>query len=129
MLYPRTIEVHRLKTVAGSGTSTDDAIGLTGYSGAEISTDPADPRGETVLYTGLAASIQAGATGRKRDSALPQDAVSNPSWEIFLPLTGPPCGAIRDRDIIVDDMGYRYEVGQNYWNILGWKLVCIRLEA
>lgn len=129
MLYPRTIEIHRLRTVAGAGTSTGDSIGLTGYSGAETSTDPADPQGEAVLYTDIPANIQAGATGRKRDSALPQNAVSSPTWDIYLPLTGPPRGAIRDRDVIVDDEGYRYEVGQSYWNILGWKLSCIRLEA
>jgi len=40
-----------------------------------------------------------------------------------------PKGAVRDRDILVDDEGYRYEVGHAYWNILGMKLQCIRLEA
>jgi hypothetical protein len=126
MLYPRTIEIHRVKTVAGP---TGDVIGLTGYSGAEASIDPSDPRGETVLYTGIPANIQAGPSGRKRDSALPQDAVSNPTWIIYLPITALPQNAIRDRDIIVDDRQYRYEVGQDYCNILGWKIVCIRLEA
>jgi len=24
---------------------------------------------------------------------------------------------------------YRYEVAQAYWNVLGYQLVCIRLEA
>ncbi|WP_439398704.1 hypothetical protein ACRQ5Q_15125 [Bradyrhizobium sp. PMVTL-01] len=129
MLYPRKVEIHRLRTVAGPGTSPTDVIGLTGYSGAEASTDPADPQGEAILYKDIPANIQAAATGRKRDSALPQDAVSNPTWDIFLPLTAAPRGAIRDRDIVVDDEDYRYEVGQAYWNILGWKLMCIRLEV
>jgi hypothetical protein len=122
-LYPRTIEIHRLKTVAGNS----DAIGLTGYSGAEQPSS--SPRGETVLFTGIPASIQAGTTGRKKDSALPQDAVFAPTWDIFIPKKSVAKDQIRDRDYILDDQGYRYEVAQNYWNILGYKLICIRQEA
>lgn len=129
MLYPRTVSLRRLKTVAGTSTAAGDAIGLTGYSGAEISTDPADTQGETILKDGIPASIQAAATGRKRDSALPQDAVSNPTWDIFIPSTALAKGMVRDRDIFVDDEGYRYEVGQAYWNLLGYKAMCIRLEG
>jgi hypothetical protein len=125
-VYLRLIELHRVKTVAGS---TDTTIGLTGYSGAEASTNVSDPAGEAVLLTGIPASIQAGPTGRKKDSALPQDVVFMPTWLIYTPLSALAKGVVRDRDIIVDDEGYRYEVGQAYWNRLGCKLVCIRLEA
>jgi hypothetical protein len=125
-LYPRIIEVHRVKSVAGA---TDTVIGLTGYSGAEASTDPSDPAGEAVLFTDIPASIQAGSTGRKKDSALPQDVVFMPTWIIYIPLSALAKGSVRDRDIIVDDEAYKYEVGQAYWNILGHKLICIRLEA
>ena len=126
MLYPRRVEIHRLKTVAGASSSN---IGLVGYSGAEQSTSPSDPSGETVLYTAIPANIQAGPGGRKRDSSLPQDAVYNPSWFIYIPISALAKGSVRDRDIILDDEQYRYEVGQAYSNILGWKLVTIRLEA
>jgi hypothetical protein len=122
-IYPRLIEVHRVKSNAGA---TDNVVGLATYSGAEQGTGAA---GETVLYTGIPASIQAAQTGRKRDSALPGDAVVAPTWRIFGPLSALPKGAVRDRDICVDDEGYRYEVGQAYWNSLGYQLVCIRLEA
>jgi hypothetical protein len=128
MLYIRKIEIRRAKTVAGlNGT----AIGLTGYSGEQATTDPGSANGETVLFTGVQASIQAGATGKKRgDSALPADAVANPTWDIYLPAGAVPgYGSIRDRDIVVDDVGYRYQVAQAYPNILGWKLNCIRLEV
>jgi hypothetical protein len=37
--------------------------------------------------------------------------------------------SIRDRDIIVDEEGYRYEVGANYWTQLGYQLSTIREEA
>lgn len=125
MLYNRLIEIRRVKTVAG----TSDAIGGVGYSGEEASTAPGNPQGETVLFSGLPASIQAGPPGRKKDSALPQDIYYSPSWTIFVPAPALAKGSVRDRDIIVDDESYRYEVGQDYWNILGYKLVCIRLEA
>jgi len=36
---------------------------------------------------------------------------------------------VGDRDIIVNEENHRYEVGQAYWNRLGMKLVCVRLEA
>jgi hypothetical protein len=126
ILYPRTIEVHRNKTVAGPA---DTVIGLAGYSGAEASTSPSAPAGEVVLFTGIAASIQAGTTGRKKDSALPQDVVFMPTWDIYVPLSALAKGTVRDRDIVVDDEDYRYEVSQAYFNVLGYKLICIRLEA
>ncbi|UGY15120.1 hypothetical protein HAP48_0042450 [Bradyrhizobium septentrionale] len=125
MIYVRRIEIRRIRTVAGA----NDTIGLTGYSGAEVTADPSNPRGEVVLFTNIPASIQAGTGGRKRDSGLPQDIVSNPTWDIYVPVTALAKGAVRDRDIIIDDEQYRYEVGQAYWNILGYKLPCIRLEA
>jgi hypothetical protein len=126
LLYPNTIAVHRPITVAG----VSDSVGLVGYSGMTenpASTDSGQ-QGETVLYTGVPASIQARQTGRKRDSALPSDAVFAPTWAILVPESALPKGSVRDRDIIVDELGYRYEVAQDYWN-LGYQLNCIRLEA
>jgi hypothetical protein len=121
-IYPRIIEIHRAKTVA-------PAIGLTGYSGVESSTDPANAQGEVVLFTGIPASIQAAQTGRKKGSALPQDAVFAPMWKIWVPANSLAKGTVRDRDVVVDDEGYRYAVAQAYWNLLGYQLVCIRQEA
>jgi hypothetical protein len=37
--------------------------------------------------------------------------------------------AIRDRDIVVDDEGYRYGVAQNRWTVFGYRLHCVRLET
>jgi hypothetical protein len=125
-IYPRTIEIRRNETNAGP---SDAVIGLAGYSGTEATTSPTNPADEAVLFTGIPASIQAGQTGRKKDSALPQDVVFAPTWHIFTPLSALPKGSVRDRDIIVDDEGYRYEVGQAYWNRLGGKWICIRMEA
>jgi hypothetical protein len=126
MLYPRTIAVHRAKTIAAASPR----IGLQDYSGMTSTPDASDPQqGETVVFTGIAASIQATQQGRKKDSSLPTDAVWSPTWVIYISKRAVPKGSIRDRDIIVDDESYRYEVGQAYWNLLGWKLTCIRLEG
>lgn len=123
-IFDRTVAVHRLKTVAGSS----DTIGLTGYSGAEQSLTSAE--GETVLFTDLPASIQLGAAGRTtRNAGLPGDATTKPIWIIQIPATAISLYDIRDRDIILDDEKYRYEVAANYWTDLGYQLSTVRLEA
>jgi hypothetical protein len=43
-------------------------------------------------------------------------------------MMSPPINAIRDRDLVYDDQGYRYEVGQAEF-LTSWRLSCIRLEA
>jgi hypothetical protein len=35
----------------------------------------------------------------------------------------------RDRDILVDDEGYRYAVAAAWWTPLSWNLSAVRLEA
>ena len=127
LLYPRMISIHRLKTPGGS---TSSVIGVAGYSGAEQSTDPNNPQGETILFSGVAATINAASTGRKRiGTGLPGDAVIQPTWDIFPAFGSVPQGGVRDRDIVYDDESYRYEVGQAEWNITGYRLICIRVEA
>jgi hypothetical protein len=122
-VFPRTVSIRRAKTVAG----TNDNIGNVGYSGAEQGTGLA---GETILFTGLPASIQLGAAGRTtKGGDLPGDAVSKPIWNILIPASAIAQYSIRDRDIILDDEGYRYEVGSNYWTSLGYQLSAVRMEA
>lgn len=123
-VYNRTVDVHRQETVAGP---TGNDIGDVGYSGAEQSL--ASAAGEIVLYTALRASVQVGAVGRTQKGGLPGDAVTKPVWTIFIPVTDSTLYQIRDRDIIIDDEGYRYEVGANQWTGLGYQLSTVRLEA
>ena len=121
--YPRVVTVSRNKTVAG----TNDAIGNVGYSGAEQGTGS---EGETVLFSGLPAAIQLKAGGRTTKSGeLPGDSVTKPVWDIYIPASAISIYSIRDRDIITDDEGYRYEVGANYWTDAGYQLSTIRQEA
>ena len=126
MLYPRVITIKRSQTIA----SATNRIGLQGYSGMAENPDASDTQqGEIVIASAVPASIQATQQGRKKDSSLPSDAVWAPTWVIYIPKSAVAKGVIRDRDIAYDDEGYRYEVGQAYWNILGHKLTGIRLEA
>lgn len=125
-LYPRTVQVSRSKSAA----ATSVVVGLVGYSGMTTEPAPKDPQGETVLFTGIPASIQAARVGRKGSrAALPTDATFEPMWNIFIPPAALALGSVKDRDVITDDEGYRYQVAQAYWNSLGYRLDCIRLEA
>src|SRR6185437_1776810 len=95
-LYPRTADIRRARTVAGS----TDALGDVGYSGEENSTNLSDPQGEIVLFTGVLCAIQADSPGRPTGrNKLAQDATELPRWKIIIPLTAVPPGQIRDRDI------------------------------
>lgn len=124
-IYPRLISIRRVRHVAG----IEDQIGFVGYSGETASTEAGAANGEDILIGGIPASIQPRQSGRKKDGTLPQDAVFAATWFIFVPKNALAKGFVRDRDIVVDDEGYRYEVSQAAWNLLGYKLVCIRLEA
>jgi hypothetical protein len=65
-----------------------------------------------------------------RAAELPGDATSKPVWNVFIPASSAiTIYSIRDRDIIVDDEGYRYEVGANFWTGLGYQVSTIREEA
>jgi hypothetical protein len=122
-VYPRTVSVLRGTT----GAEPNDTIGGIGYTGdVQVANVP---NGFVVLFTGLSAAIQIGAVGRTTKNALPSDAVTKPVWNIFIPASSIALYDIRDRDTIVDDEGYRYEVGANYWTGLGYQLSTIRLEA
>jgi len=127
LLYPRTIDVHRQRTNAVVGG--DQQVGLVGYGGREQSTNSSDTIGETVLYTGIPATITPMTAGRIKKGDLPSDYTEKPQWKVSMPSTALPRYAIRDGDILVDDEGYRYGVTQNTWTILGYQVSCVRLEA
>lgn len=122
-VYPRKVDIHRNRTVAG----LLDVIGPTGYSGAE---QGAGAEGEVPLLIGLPASIQLGSAGRTTvNVGLPGDAVSKPVWKVFIPASVIKQYAVRDRDVLLDDEGYRYEVSANLWTASGYELSTVRLEA
>lgn len=128
--YPRTVSVLRAKTIAGAD---DNQVGAEGYSGNERINSTATATAaeqEASLFSGLIASIQLGAAGRTTvGTNLPGDSVSKPIWKVFIPSGSISQYSIRDRDIILDDEGYRYQVSANYWTDAGYELSTVRLEA
>jgi hypothetical protein len=127
LVYDRVVSVHRARTEAV--VSGVDTVGLGTYSGLQQSTDPANPAGEAVLYTGLPASIQPKTPGRTKGTLLPGDIIYKPEWSIYIPASAISQFDIRDRDFVYDDEGYRYAVAQNFWTVFGYQLVAIRLET
>ena len=112
-MWPRTVSV--VRSVANDGT------GLQGESGARVGQ-------ETSVVSNLPASIQAQREGQRDPVGLPTDG-TRPVWRIYLKPGAVALGVIRDRDIAVDDLGNRYQVVADYWDSLGYRLHCERLEA
>jgi hypothetical protein len=127
-LYPRSIQVRRLQTAAVQNGVQE--VGGIGYAGAEQVDAEYDPlNGEQILFKNICCSIQAEQSGRTKDGLLPSDATSKAMWKILIQPRALPIYSIRDRDIIVDDEGYRHIVTQNYWTGISYELSVVRLEA
>lgn len=125
MIYQRTVSIRRQASPEVAGSV---AVGLQGYQGRVAS--EASPGAETVIATGLAASIQAHSDGRAGGkNVLPGNAAAPTTWRIFIPFRALAKGVARDHDVVVDDEGYRYSVTSAYWNLLGYRLDCVRLES
>lgn len=113
-LYPRVISIRR--------PDTDAAVGAQPYSGT---TEAA----ETPVVAGLPCSIQF--TGRLATplGGTPSDAADRAAWRIMIPLAAAANGLIAERDIIVDDLGKRYQVFAAWWDSLGYNVQVELLEA
>lgn len=110
-IYPRTISIARGAAQSG--------VGEIGYGG-HVQAD------EDTLFTDIPASIQQKKEGGKPDAGLPGDTAKRTFWRIFFNL---PNGSVNSRDIIIDELGVRYEVMAPYWNSLGYNCLCERLEV
>jgi len=110
-MYPRTITITRPQVTSG--------VGAIGYQGLEKSN-------ETTIQTNVMANIQKIENVRQLDANLPGDVARGSVWAIFCNL---PNGTILDRDIITDDLNVRYQVMAAYWNSMGYKAICERLQT
>jgi hypothetical protein len=120
-LYPRTVDVHRPAPNAGTG-------GL-GYSGEIAATESVVKDADSGRYMrDLPASIQHRAAKGKPMADLPADAASRADWFVFIPNRAAALGSIAERDVIVDDLGERYQVVAAYWNSLGYRLAVELLQ-
>lgn len=112
-MYPRTIDIHRPAGQAG--------VGALGYGGQTVAT-------EAVLATGIRCSIQMQREGQRNPTGLPGDG-KQASHFVFIPKAALALGAVRSRDILIDDQGRRYQVIDPYFDSLGHRLSALVLEA
>ncbi len=110
-IYPRIVSITRPPVLSG--------VGVRPYQGL-------DPATEVPVASGLAASIQQVKEARQPGAGLPADVIRGTLWNIFIVQ---PRTLIRDRDVITDDLGTRYQVTAAYWNSLGYKCLCERLQT
>lgn len=114
-LYPRTIAVHRQipAAIAGDG----------GYAGLQSTS-------ETVIAAAVPASIQTASRGSagRGIANVPSDA-GKTMWRIMIPRGVLAAGTIQVRDVIVDDLGARYQVGAPWNDSLGWAVLAELLSA
>lgn len=112
-LYPRTITITRASHQVGVG-----AISHGGKDQAKMIT----------VATDVPCNVQSKSGGRINPTGLPADTMAA-TWSINIPKrAGIPAGTIRDRDLIVDDLGRRFQVTADYCHSLGWRLGVDRLE-
>ena len=128
VVYDRTITVNRTSLPS---QEPGGGVGDIGYVGPTQGPPAgADQQGEVTILSGIPAVIVIKAAGRTKGELTPSDIVWKPVWDITI---GPGVVAeygIRDRDIIIDDAGYRYGVAGAQWtSVGGWKLETVRLEA
>lgn len=112
-IYARTITIKRPNPLAG--------VGAQGYSSLQSTN-------ETVRFTGIPASIQRQRRIGHSDSGVPSATDSKGGYGIYVPDYALVLGDVTERDVVIDDLGKRYQVMNAYWNILGYKLVCVLLE-
>ena len=115
-LYPRTISVRRPAQISGVGV-------IDGY----VSQSPA---GERVIASNIPASIQAKQSGGSRNPAdLPSDSKGQVSWRVLTPRGALADGEVLNRDVIIDDLGRRFQVVAAYMAPLGADFICQQMEA
>lgn len=107
-LYPRTVDVHR-------PNSTPGQAGAVAYQGETMAN-------ESVLLTGLPASIQHRSGKGAGNTGLPADAPKKADFYIFIPRCSAALGSISENDVVIDDLGKRYQIIAAYWNSLGYRI-------
>lgn len=121
-VYSRTISINHPNPVAAPG-AVNVATLVTNYSGVTEAN-------EAVLFSGIPASIQYKDRDLRPTAPLPADSMRPGGWNIYIPLSaGIVAGQINEDDIVVDDVGRRYQIEAAYPHILGWKLHCRFLKA
>ena len=110
-LYPRLINITRPGSITNKGQNS--------YQGL-------NENNETTIALNVIANIQQIQNNKQMPTNLPSDLANGTGWNIFFNL---PNGTINDRDVITDELGIRYQVTAAYWNSLGYRALCYRLDT
>ena len=113
-LFDRVISIRRPNKVT--------LVGAQPYSGLL-------PTAETVLFTGIAASIQFQPKRDRPLGNLPSDATTMAQWHIYVPAGSFVAGQVVERDVIADDIGRRFRIFAAWATALGWVLAVELLEV
>jgi hypothetical protein len=113
-LYPRLVTITRPQTSTTPGDQ--------GYSGTQQAN-------ESVVLTGLLASIQFTSRLSTPLGGTPSDAIDRAGFRVLIPASAAANGSITERDVVVDDLGKRYQVTAAWWDSLGYNLQAELLEA
>lgn len=108
-IYPRTISVYRAGAVASQGLQT--------YN---------DVNPLTLIASGLPATIDLKKEVGSQPAGLPGDTSRRTYWNINFKGA---LGLVLDNDVIVDDLGQRYQVTGAYWTMLGYQVLAERIAA
>ena len=110
-LLKNTISIRRPRLPSGVGSRP--------YSGL-------DPTNEDVIATGLPARVQMDRQGTAPDARLPGDAAGQSIWKIIFQGQR---GLVRTHDILVDELGNRYQVIASAWGRLVTTCRCQILQS
>lgn len=114
-IYPRTVTISR-------PGAQPNRVGFQGQSPSS------DPKKETLIADCIPASIQASRTGGKSTVELPGDSAPQ-TWRLYCPKSALDPDEVQNRDIVVDDLGRRFQVVADYVNSLGAGIHMQRLEV
>lgn len=109
-----------------NAAAASPSVGLIGYGGVLPDIAAIGQDGESLLATGVPAAIGPTRSGTRPGGLLPADAAGPNAYVVYLPL---PKGWLRDRDIIIDELGHRYQVSVADWTYVGCVAQATRLET
>ena len=105
--YPRLVTISR--------PNANSAPGARGYAGLTKGN-------ETLIVSGLPASIQMDRNSGKPDAGVPSDSYNRAAFNIFIPASATTLGVIEENMVATDDQGKRYQISAADWTPQGYVL-------
>lgn len=116
-------------TITRARAPVDLAVGDLGYFGHLATTAPSAASGEDIIWSSVPCASSSEGYGRATSQGLTASDSPGPTkWFFYLPPYV-PAGAIRDRDIVTDSLGNRYQVAAANWVAFALALQCVRLQT